>query len=267
MSPEARERAFDALATEMASGNVSRGKALKLMSAALLGGTLASFPGVAWAAKGGRSSCAKFCQSLFGANTPEEAECVSAAKRGEGPCFTCTTAGGCGPSFTKPTCTATGQTYICSTCQCVCPSGQEACGGSCVSKSCPTGQTFNTSTCKCECPTGYVRLGNDTCALPCDRFTSCPRCGPVQTECLSDQSGPGAYCGAPPHQCTSDLECGEPGQPGVCFEGNCTPLCTSDTACPSGNCFSGNCTCFFDTDCPSGQFCSDQHGGICVAAC
>jgi hypothetical protein len=42
MSPEARERAFDALATEMASGSISRGKALKLMGAALVGGTLAS---------------------------------------------------------------------------------------------------------------------------------------------------------------------------------------------------------------------------------
>ena len=42
MSPEARGRAFDALATEMASGSLTRGKAIKLMGAALLGGTLAS---------------------------------------------------------------------------------------------------------------------------------------------------------------------------------------------------------------------------------
>jgi hypothetical protein len=42
MSPEARERSFDVLATEMASGTLSRGKALRLMGAALVGGTLAS---------------------------------------------------------------------------------------------------------------------------------------------------------------------------------------------------------------------------------
>ena len=42
MSPEARERSFDALATEMASGTLSRGRALKLMGAALVGGALAS---------------------------------------------------------------------------------------------------------------------------------------------------------------------------------------------------------------------------------
>ena len=266
MSPEARERSFDELARGLASGSISRGKALKLMGAALLGGTLASFPGGAWAAKGGRSSCAKFCQSLFGANTPEEAECVSAAKRGEGPCFTCTTAGGCGPSFTKPTCTATGQTYSCPTCQCVCPSGQEACGGSCVSNSCPTnsGQVFNTSTCQCECPTGRVKLSNGTCAKPCTRDFECgpphvcdPHARPI---CV------GGYCGAEPAPfCLTDAECGSPGSPGVCFEGNCNPLCTSDTACPSGHCFHGNCTCLGDAECPSGQVCSSR--GFCVPAC
>jgi hypothetical protein len=53
MSPEARERAFDALATEMASGSISRGKALRLMGAAVVGGTLASLGmgGVASAAE------------------------------------------------------------------------------------------------------------------------------------------------------------------------------------------------------------------------
>jgi hypothetical protein len=42
MSPEARERSFDELARGLASGTLSRGRALKLMGAALVGGTLAS---------------------------------------------------------------------------------------------------------------------------------------------------------------------------------------------------------------------------------
>jgi hypothetical protein len=42
MSPEARERSFDELASGLASGSISRGRALKLMGAALVGGTLAS---------------------------------------------------------------------------------------------------------------------------------------------------------------------------------------------------------------------------------
>jgi hypothetical protein len=42
---------FDELAIGLASGKLSRGKAIRLMGAALVGGVLASVPGVAWAAK------------------------------------------------------------------------------------------------------------------------------------------------------------------------------------------------------------------------
>ena len=42
MSQETTNRSFDELATGLASGSISRGKALRLMGAALLGGTLAS---------------------------------------------------------------------------------------------------------------------------------------------------------------------------------------------------------------------------------
>src|SRR5215203_2258070 len=49
MSPEARDRSFDELTRGLASGTLSRGKALRLMGAALVGGALASIPGIAWA--------------------------------------------------------------------------------------------------------------------------------------------------------------------------------------------------------------------------
>jgi hypothetical protein len=42
MTGEAREHSFDELTRGMASGSIPRGKALKLMGAALVGGTLAS---------------------------------------------------------------------------------------------------------------------------------------------------------------------------------------------------------------------------------
>jgi hypothetical protein len=42
VSQETANRYFDELASGLASGSISRGKALKLMGAALLGGTLAS---------------------------------------------------------------------------------------------------------------------------------------------------------------------------------------------------------------------------------
>ena len=51
MSPEARERSFDELARGLANGSISRGKALRLMGAALVGGVLASMPGTAEAAR------------------------------------------------------------------------------------------------------------------------------------------------------------------------------------------------------------------------
>ena len=38
MPPQAREHSFDELAIGLASGSISRGKALKLMGAALVGG-------------------------------------------------------------------------------------------------------------------------------------------------------------------------------------------------------------------------------------
>jgi hypothetical protein len=54
MSPEATERSFDELARGLASGTLSRGKAIRWMGGALLGAALASFPGVAWANDCGR---------------------------------------------------------------------------------------------------------------------------------------------------------------------------------------------------------------------
>jgi hypothetical protein len=42
MSPEARDHSFDELARGLASGSISRGRALRLMGAALVGGALAS---------------------------------------------------------------------------------------------------------------------------------------------------------------------------------------------------------------------------------
>ena len=55
MNEERRASSFDELARGLASGEVSRRKAFGLLGAALLGGTLASMPGAAWATHRGRS--------------------------------------------------------------------------------------------------------------------------------------------------------------------------------------------------------------------
>ena len=54
MNEERRASSFDELARGLASGEVSRRKAFRLLGGALLGGTLASIPGAAWATHRGR---------------------------------------------------------------------------------------------------------------------------------------------------------------------------------------------------------------------
>ena len=228
MSQQTTNRYFDELASGLASGSISRGKAIRLMGAALLGGTLASFPGVAWAAEGGgggRSSCAHFCQSLFGENTPEEEDCVSQGTKGQGPCFTCTTQTGCGPNFT-PTCTVTGQTYNCSTCKCECPSGTEPCGGNCV-PNCPAGQVRIPTTCACLCPPTSTFCGGN--CLP-----GCPA-GQVRdpTTCACVCSSGTTLCGG---NCLPFCGAGQVRDPTTCAcvcvppftvcGGNCLPPCS-----------------------------------------
>src|SRR5215210_1447965 len=72
-----RERSFDALAKGLAEGTVSRRGALRWIGAAILGGVLASIPGMALAQPGGRGrpttpggsrGCPAGCQRLVLAN-------------------------------------------------------------------------------------------------------------------------------------------------------------------------------------------------------
>jgi hypothetical protein len=153
MSPEARERSFDELARGLASGSVSRRKALKLMGAALVGGALASIPGAALAQRGSNSACDAFCHENFSGR--DAGRCTRRGARGTGPCYSCTEAG-CGPHFTKPNCTdVSGQTYNCSACKCECPSGQVVCGDRCATGT-SIGGSCNSNA---ECCTGFCASG------------------------------------------------------------------------------------------------------------
>src|SRR5215208_5236041 len=68
MATETRERSFDELARALASGSLSRRKALRLMGGLLVGGTLGSLPGVAWAdddrCSEGQTRCGDRCVNL-----------------------------------------------------------------------------------------------------------------------------------------------------------------------------------------------------------
>src|SRR5215210_2402815 len=123
------ELSFDELAKDVASGTLSRRKALRLLGAALVGGAFASIPGVAWAAKGGNKECVRCCKEKFGPGR-ERGQCISAGARGECP-VTCDGNGGGECVSDEVTCTK-----------------PESSGCDCVGNKC-TG----TVTCVC-CPPG-----------------------------------------------------------------------------------------------------------------
>src|SRR5215218_7543963 len=88
VNPTKIDNSVDDLAKRLARGTISRREAVRLMGAALLGGALASVPGLAWAAPRDNSACAQCCQETFPWGL-ERGQCISACARGEGPCGPC----------------------------------------------------------------------------------------------------------------------------------------------------------------------------------
>jgi hypothetical protein len=87
MSPEARDHSLDELARGLASGNLSRRKALKLMGATLVGGALASIPGIALAEpklKPDGAKCKRDSQCQSGQCASPESALTSAQEVFEG---------------------------------------------------------------------------------------------------------------------------------------------------------------------------------------
>src|SRR5918994_1538693 len=89
MSPEAREHSFDELTRGLASGSISRGKALRLMGAALVGGTLASL-GIDGEAGGAPPGC-----KWEGKNCTRTVQCCGSLVCPSGTCTPCLTTGTC----------------------------------------------------------------------------------------------------------------------------------------------------------------------------
>jgi hypothetical protein len=114
VSQETTNRTFDELASGLASGTLSRGKALRLMGAALFGGALASIPGVALAAspKCGGHTCTSPKVCIRGGGKPR---CVC------------------------PSCPVPVMVQDPDTCECECPI-----------VSCQPGYLLNPTTCICE---------------------------------------------------------------------------------------------------------------------
>ena len=156
MSPEARERSFDALATGLASGSISRGKAIKLMGAALVGGTLASLGigGVAAAAEddqGENEECKRNGKKCKRSNQCCSGNCVNG------------TCGACPPGSTLC------GTTCCpgATCTCAPVSGG---GQACIQT--PTGGLDAVSDCALCSPTSVCVLSNTPGSFHCLRRCS-----------------------------------------------------------------------------------------------
>jgi Stigma-specific protein, Stig1 len=247
VSQQTTNRSFDELAKGLATGTLSRGKAIRWMCGALLGAALASLPGVAWANDDCRRlgrECRRDSQCCSGNCVRRGDDRVCACPEGRtrcndrcvnlqrnenhcGECFNrCEEGQGCeeGVCGGEPMCVSTGGP--CSTdsecCSGICD-GTCACkatGSTCSADSeCCSGDCNSSGTCS-ACPTDKVELSNGTCATPC-----------------------GANCDYRP-----------------CCGGGCACLrnfCLRPDS-PLGD------ACINDMDCPGGYFCNDI---ACQATC
>jgi len=196
------ERSFDELARGLANGKLTRRKALGMLGGALLGGALASVPGMAWAAKPGCASGV----TCKGKCCPVGATCAKGAGGG----CTCSTgqtvcSGQCVSLTTNQNCGSCGS--ACSggkTCQagvCACPQGQTDCGGVCrdlttdvancgsCGNVCPVPDNATAATCEggeCSfvCNDNYTNVSDYVC---CPNAQTCPNgsgCCPEGQGCV-----------------------------------------------------------------------------------
>ena len=176
MSQQTTNRSFDELARGLANGSVSRRRALRLMGAALVGGGLASIPGIAWAKP----------NKPEGAKCKHDHQCASGNCSSSGTCAACVSDGGA--------CTADGQccSGLCRPdrfCEGFCaaapPTCIPACPGDCGCFSTPDG----TTTC-ISCPLGACTLHGT--------FTSCEEANCTASGEICVVGAPGfVSCAAP----------------------------------------------------------------------
>ena len=214
MSPQAREHSFDELAKGLATGTLSRGKALRWMGGALLGAVLASVPGVAWA---------NDCRRL-GRECRRDSQCCSrnCVRRGDDKVCGCPK----GQSRCKDRCVNLQKNENhCGECFNRCAEGEECVEGKCQG-GCPPGETVCTG-CACE-----------TVACTPETFDCNPNAATV-TVCLANTEGGGTTCGCGFDVCTNDCsECANQGQSCVIsqecqnmgFQFQCVVPCTPPAA-------------------------------------
>jgi hypothetical protein len=209
------ELSLDELSKELATGTLSRGKAIRWMGGALLGAALASFPGVAWAndcrrlgreCRRDSQCCSRNCirrgdDKVCGCpegKTRCNDRCVNLERNENhcGSCFNrCEEGEECVDSACTPTCAQNGS---------ICSANDQCCSGRCAGGMCAE-----------PCPSDRVLLCNGTCARRCtssaDCAAGCEGCGgeistglrfcgrtdPAQTRCSTCSDCPtGQFCHA-----------------------------------------------------------------------
>jgi hypothetical protein len=191
---------FDDLARGLADGSLTRGKALRLMGAALLGGTLGSLGiGEAGAAPPGCKRAGKHCT--------RNDQCCGSLVCLSGTCQTPTTTTSTSTtstSTTTPTTSTSTSTTSTSTTTCSglpngasCTANTQCCSGNCSNGFC--------------CESGRVGLSNGTCARSCTTPEECVAagCAPNTTGCESDSGTNARYCRSSLgfSRCTSTADC------------------------------------------------------------
>lgn len=159
--PTGVDHSLDSLARDLANGSVSRRKALRLMGGVLLGGTLASIPGVAWA-------------------KPKPGRCTKNSQ--------CPSGQGCCNSVCADLSTLTN----CGTCGNACASGQSCVNGQCETVGCTPG----TRDC---CGTGNTtticfQRADNTGTVCADGYDSCVGPSHVLQDCSGCAQYPGSVC-------------------------------------------------------------------------
>ena len=200
MSPEEREHSFDELAKGLASGTVSRGKAIRWMGGALLGAALASLPGVALADDD--------CRRL-GRECRRDSQCCSrnCIRRGDDKVCAC----------------PTGRTR-CKDDRCVNLNTNERHCGECFNR-CAEGEQCVNGMCAVAC----ISNGNGPCADPseccsgnCDSSGFClPPTGPNRVDCFCSDSTQVSRC--------TSLSCSSSDAAAI-RSFVCNPLCASNGA-------------------------------------
>jgi stigma-specific protein Stig1 len=224
MATQTTERSLDELAKGLASGTLSRGKAIRWMGGALLGAALASFPGVAWAndcrrlgreCRRDSQCCSKNCVRW---GDHKVCGCPEGKTRCNVRCVNLqTNERHCGSCFNR---CPEGSECMGGVCQC--PSGTTLCSEQCVSTACPQGQFFDQATCQC--------IAEGQCTVGCDCGTACnfQQCG---ADCFCFESVEGSlmcganfFCNFP--SCESTAECQQQfGQNYFCGDSCCGRMC------------------------------------------